>query len=819
MEASDRLHPSVIAHMRAEIAEAGGSEVLFVCGLDEDGLVETVEARARGNLQGVPAVREHMERGHVIVHNHPNGVLRPSDADLEIAGLLGEDGIGSMIVDNQVTSVYVIVEPLQAERYQSLDIASLLRLCGDDGALARTLPVYEPRRSQLEMLEYVGSGLNAGGVYVAEAGTGVGKSIAYLVPAFAWLDRNPGRVVISTATINLQQQLIEKDVPLVRRAMGVEVKAVLVKGRGNYLCPYRLDEAATELVASDDQEPELSAVREWASDTASGSRSDLPFPVSEELWSRVNSDADHCSARRCWSQERCFLMKARREAAAARVLVVNHHLLFSDLAIRLRGTGVDATAVLPPFQQIVFDEAHHLENSATSYFSQSFSPQGLEKQCARLHRRRRGRVLGLLPRLEQLGGDNTPLKDMPAMLEAAKDKMRELNAWAVKMLGEQGGLWLPPVEPDDYAPEGGEEQLNRLIRELQQQALDIAEVLTDRLHAGSEHEREEEQALLELAAVIRRFEAIAAIAERFARRDQHPELVCWLERRVREDGEQSAGVRFTVTPLEIRELMHEAVYLPYRTVFFTSATLTVKNSFGHWAERVGLDDARVEPLEMRQFESPFDYRTQVLMAAPHDAPTPEAGAYSGYLVSFLGEALSISEGSALILFTSYRMLTEVYRGVKPRLQELGITAMRQGDDDRGRLLQRFNSDVSSVLFATESFWAGVDAPGDTLRVVVLCRLPFRVPTDPVLIARMERIKACGGNPFRELTLPDAVMRFRQGFGRLIRSSGDRGVVIITDTRVLSKSYGRTFIDSVPQTAQAFTDSAGVLRELERFLYR
>lgn len=826
MEASDRLHASVICRVRAEIAAARGNEVLFVCTVDHEGFVEGVEACARGNLTGVPAISGHMERGQVVLHNHPNGVLQPSNADLEIAARLGEDGIGSMIVDNEVRSLYVIVEPLQSQRVRLLAAEELLDICRPGGALARTLPIYETRRSQLDMLEFIAGGLNAGGVYVAEAGTGVGKSIAYLIPIFAWLEQNPGRVVVSTATINLQQQLIEKDIPLVQLALRSQVKAVLVKGRGNYLCPFRLEEALTErgLFGEEDDDPDLTAIRNWAGETASGNRSDVPFVVADELWSRINSDADHCSARRCRAREQCFLLKARREAAAARVLVVNHHLLFSDLAIRLRGTGFDATAVLPPFQHIVVDEAHHLESSATSYFSQSFSPQALDKQCARLYRRRRGRTMGLALRLEQLGGNNAPLKDLPGLLDQAKEKMRELNEQAVRMLGERGGMWLPPLDPEEYHADEGYDRLNPLIRELQQQVLTLVELLTDRLLSSSERERDEEQPLLELSAVIRRLEAIAAIAEQICRRHEHPELVCWIERH-RYDSTASAEhrgaaatVRFTVTPIDIRELMNDAVYLPYRGVFFTSATLTVQNSFQHWAARVGLDDERVEPLKMRCFASPFDYRNQVLLAVPQDAPSPEAEAYVRYLVAFLSEVLELSEGSALILFTSYRMLSEVYAGVKPRLQQLGITALRQGEDDRARLLKQFNQDLCSVLFATESFWAGVDAPGETLRVVVLCRLPFRVPTDPVLIARTELIKAHGGNPFQELTLPDAVMRFRQGFGRLIRSGTDRGVVIITDTRVLTKSYGRVFIKSVPETAQIFSAGAGVARELERFLY-
>jgi ATP-dependent DNA helicase DinG len=811
MKAAERIDDRVIESMREAIAETGGNEVLFVCDVDEDARIVDIDVRARGNLESVPAPELHMQQGHVIVHNHPGGKLQPSTADLDVAANLSAQGIGSFIVDNDVREVYVIVEPFLGVETEPIDGAALGALLDDGGELSRVHADFEPRPSQIEMLETVAQAFNEDRLCVTEAGTGVGKSLAYLIPAFAWADANDERVVISTATINLQQQIIEKDIPLVQKLLGTDLQAVLVKGRGNYLCLNRLDEAIEEdSTLFSEPSDELSAVRDWSQTTATGSRTDLPFYPSQELWSRVNSDPDSCSGLRCRNREGCFVMKARREAARARVLVVNHHLLFSDLALRLRGLGFHNTAILPPFHRLIFDEAHTLEDSATSYFSESFSRLSVLKYMNRLLRERRGKRLGLFSRLESLGCDTSALGEAAALVAAVREQADAVNGAVAVELGPNSSLWVRDEPPEALSTAAAD-----ALRELQDRLLGLVEAVQKAVRDLPE-EKQEDPIVYDVRLTLRRLQDISALCEGIRTPETRPERVYWIERRVLQGGQTL--VRFVSTPVDVTDVMQEAVYEPYRTVVFASATLSVNASFAFWQRRVGLDAVEEDRREERIFPSPFDFATRVLLGVPDDAPLPDSPSYQPFLSEFVRQALTLSEGRALVLFTSYEMLTTTYEAVRPALAELGITALRQGEDERSRLLAGFNTDTASVLFATQSFWQGVDSPGETLTLLILCKLPFRVPTHPVQLARMEAIRREDGNPFRDLSLPDAVMRLKQGFGRLMRHRRDRGVVLIPDARVVRKSYGSVFLNSLPQTARSVKPAARVLTDLEDFLY-
>jgi ATP-dependent DNA helicase DinG len=319
----------------------------------------------------------------------------------------------------------------------------------------------------------------------------------------------------------------------------------------------------------------------------------------------------------------------------------------------------------------------------------------------------------------------------------------------------------------------------------------------------------------DLRVVARRIDRLAALCRQFVEFEESPERVFWIEFRRSAHGSRYA--RFVATPLDIRDIMREAVFESFETVVFTSATLTIGESFDFWASRIGLFDSPREA-DLRQLPSPFDYAECALLAVPRDAPEPSQPQYVEYLTGFLRQVLQVTEGHALVLFTSYDMLSRAFESLQNDLAGAGIPVMRQGQDDRARLLARFNDEPASVLFATESFWQGVDAPGDALKIVVVCRLPFRVPTDPVLTARTEMIEAGGGNAFRDLALPEAVMKLKQGFGRLIRRSTDRGVVLITDVRLLTRPYGDLFRASLPETATSTRSSQGVIEDIERFFY-
>ena len=368
MRASERLTARVIEEIREAIADADGNEVFLVGTLGDDGRVSAVTVGARGTDEAVPVLGPHLEEGDAVIHNHPSGALHPSGADLTVASRLGNQGIGFYIVGNDLVDIYVVAEPVAPRPVVPLDEEELAAGLSPGGALSRVYPLFEERQSQTQMLRQVCRAFNNDEICAAEAGTGVGKSLAYLVPALAWAVRNGERIVISTNTINLQQQLVEKDIPLAKKIVGEDPKVVLVKGRGNYLCMHRLAEALEEASLFEERDAELVSIREWARTTETGNRTDLSFYPTDESWSKVCSETDTCLGLRCSHREGCFVLKARREAASARILIANHHLLFADLALRMGGSGFDDPAVLPPFRRVIFDEAHNVEKAATSFF-------------------------------------------------------------------------------------------------------------------------------------------------------------------------------------------------------------------------------------------------------------------------------------------------------------------------------------------------------------------------------------------------------------------------------------------------------------------
>jgi ATP-dependent DNA helicase DinG len=804
-----RFIEDVRLQMLSDIQECDGSEVLWVARINSEKVVCEVNTVARGHQSAVPAVAPHMEKGDVIIHNHPSGILRPSDADLAQASMLGNQGIGFYIVNNSIDAVYVVVEPVAYTPETLLDVSELDSILSPGGPLSELDSHYEERPSQIRLLHTISEGFNDEKIVVAEAGTGVGKSFSYLIPALKWASVNEQRVVISTATINLQQQIMEKDLPIAQKLCGTDVKAVLVKGRRNYICKSRLQEALDENSLFREKDDILLQIKEWADNTRDGTVSELPFMPPDEIWSKVCSDPDACFGPRCRHFDQCFVMKSRREAAAAGVLVVNHHLFFADLSLRINGMGFEGAAILPSFHKIIFDEAHNIENSATSYFSSEYNRLQLLKYLKRLYFQKRGRSLGVLTRLEKI----MPPPDgvlYSEMIRNLTSQAEILDALSFDFFPDEHTVRLQDNSHPDYA---------RKIREPLLQTREKLAQLIAVLNRWFELLREEDHentVVLEFKMIVNRLNQYSTFLNKFSQFDaEEEESVFWLEKKVR-DG--NSYVRFIITPLDISGWMKTGIYDSYSTIVFTSATLTMDKSFIYWQRRMGLLDQLQERLVSRQFESPFPYKQNVLLGLPDDMPEPASDEYRQALVSSIKDLLESNEGRALVLFTSYELLKHCYDLILEDWSLPEINLFRQGFEDRARLLKRFGEDTGSVLFATDSFWEGVDTPGESLRLVIICRLPFRVPTDPVYQARLEAVEKRGGNSFRELSLPEAVMKFRQGFGRLMRRKTDRGAVVVLDSRIISKNYGSVFIRSLPETIVSRKRFASVLEDLENFIY-
>ena len=827
-----------IDQLRYAIKEASGNEVFVLGQTDADRRIVQVEVLARGSEDAVPAILQTCRYGDVVIHNHPSGNLKPSGADIEVAAQFGSLGVGFYIVDNTVEHHYRVVEAFADKNTELISAEQIAGLLGPEGVIAGKLPDYEERPEQLRMAFVVAEAFNKGQLAVVEAGTGTGKSLAYLVPALLWARANQERVVISTRTINLQEQLVRKDLPFLRRATGIEFYAVLVKGRSNYFCRRRGETAGRELGLFDqDQVEELQRIIEWAENSGDGSKEDLSFIPSYQAWEEVCCEADQCPKVRCQYYRSCFFHKARRQAAKADILVVNHALLLSDLALRQQTSNYSATAVLPPFERVILDEAHHLEDVATSYFSSQLTRFTFSRILNRLRHPRKINQ-GLLPRLlDQLsqalpdaldelyrdlhGEIETLLVKRQQLFDKALDELQsiaeELPAVLGKPVSEKGELKhrvLPAFTQTEIWL-----QLCQRVERLRLGCRDLVDGIAGLLRATEKLPDlvadKVNPTLVDLRGIASRLDGIAAELGSFQAVADNS--CVWIEVREGRIGRKKGLITsLCQAPLEVAESLNQALYQRFQSLVMTSATLTVAGAFGYFHSRVGLDLLEPARLVELLLDSPFDYQQQALVAIPTDLPEPGNPGFNEAVRDAVEKALLCSQGRSFVLFTSYYLLRQVHGELSPILEAQQLRCLRQGEENRHRLLKRFSEDESSILFGTDSFWEGVDVPGRSLEQVVIARLPFRVPTEPVLEARAEAISQRGGDPFMEYTVPQAVIRFKQGFGRLIRHRNDRGVVLILDTRVVKKGYGRMFLRSLPPARVVRGHSDDVFGEVGQF---
>ncbi len=812
----------------AEIKNASGNEVFFVGSVDENNIVENVSVIARGNENAVPAIFDAAGAGDVVIHNHPSGRLTPSAQDIQIASLFGNEGIGFYIVNNKATRVYVVVEPYSQKEIEPLNPQEMKEFLLPGGEIEQIMAEkFEERDEQVQMLGAVTSAFNDSLISLVEAGTGTGKTLSYLIPAVSWALKNEERVVISTNTINLQEQLIDKDLPLLRRAFKEDFNYSLVKGMANYLCLLRAETVTDGLfeMAEDDEVDPIGSILEWAKVTEDGSLSDLSFTPADSVWDKVSAESDSCLRARCPYYSRCFFFKSRRELAGAQVLVVNHHLLFSDLSIKGASEKSDA-GILPPFKRVVFDEAHHISDAATSHFGMRVTKFGIIRVLRRLKRKgRKGEHKGLILYTASLAAKlvtklrkgivNDVLRrveqNLSPRVDTAEDYVRDafdaLYDFALTIAREKEGakdevnLRLTEVE---FGEEGWAEIdkkfsiLRIRLKELQEEIKAFTDILLD-----YETDNDIAKLLVEFRGIGNKLDYSSDVISSFISLEDDG-YVRWVEGRTGRGGILSG---LGLSPLDISPMIKERLYTKSATVVMTSATMAVRKSFNFNDPRV---DERILP-------SSFNYKEQLLLAIPDDLPEPGTSSFPGVISPLIKDALRLSNGSALILFTSYSLLDTVYKNIHQDIESDGFMTLKQGILPRSRLLDKFRKVDSSVLFATDSFWEGVDVPGSALSLVIITRLPFRVPTEPIIEARVEHMESQGLNSFTDYSLPVAVLKFKQGFGRLIRAKTDKGAVLVLDTRIISKFYGKYFLESLPDCSKTISGTSDVLKDLEDFL--
>lgn len=806
MDARDRLDSNVCELIRKAVKATGGNEVFVAGRINEYSIVVEGEVFARGNKVSVPVVSSIYLDWDVLIHNHPSGNLVPSEPDLLIASQAAKEGLGFYIVNNEVTEIYSVVEPVPLSTLKAIKAGEIGELLGKKGPLAKKSRDYEERESQIALTKKIAQVFNSGFIGVFEAGTGVGKSYSYLLPAIKWSKLNKRKVVISTGTINLQHQLMEKDIPAAVKITGDRVKAVLVKGRNNYICLRRFNELSLESDLFEENKENLELLKDWVEKTETGERSDLPFFINETLWSRVSSEADACLGSRCSNFEKCFVMKIRKKAAGADILVVNHHLLFSDIEARINGAGYESTAVLPPYHHIIFDEAHSMESAATSFFSNTLNRFSLVKALNVIYRQKGRHIAGTLIPLSSLSESGDKYNEVVALIPKITEAMDFLEEKTGTLLHDSWALRLS--SKTEFRWDG----VFKAFETLKDALSSFTSLLREMIKEIPEADQEQ-SCVWETNSALNRIEALILLCGGFLNWKDKPKDVFWTERR-----KTSGGVFFfsyVQTPLYIGETMFEGVFEKMDSVVCLSATLKTDTSFDFWLSRCGLTLGEPERLVIGEYESPFPYSRNVLLSVPTDAPKPDDYNFQTYIEKAVTQLIQVTKGKTLVLFTSYESLKKCCSYVREQLP--GYLVLQQGEDDRTKILNTFKEETDSVLFGTDSFWEGVDVPGESLSQVIIVKLPFPVPNDPIHEARAEYVERKGGNGFFDLSVPLAIVRFKQGFGRLMRRISDRGGVTVLDNRIITKRYGHAFINSIPETKTCFEPLETIKQELRKIV--
>ena len=820
MDIKDRFSKESLQTIKKYLEEQNNKSMIFKATFDEDELIQEPFFLSLYKKKSFEETLTKVVRNEVVIRTTKPNQLYPSDMELELSEeLYTRRNIAYCLLSSDLDDFY-FVQDIDRIFLEDIDIKNYF---SKDGILAKEIKAFEYRQEQEEMAQYIQEAINEDKKIIVEAGTGTGKTLAYLIPAIKWAVANKKKVIIATNTINLQEQLLLKDIPLAKSIIKDEFSYVLVKGRNNYVCKRLFNELVLgksidiETFSMEARE-QIEYILKWGNKTKTGDKAELPFEVYPDVWELVQSTTELCLGKKCPYRKECFYMKTRMEKMEADILISNHHVFFADLNVRAETDFDSEYLILPRYDMVIFDEAHNIESVARSYFSVEVSKISFTRLLNRIYQRKnkRKKEKSALIRVEDTI-DEKDLEDSQQyiyLLNTLKEEISILQNIGDEYFDEIRKIYETNTEaPIKKSLNNFEMTKSRFLENLREKKDIFQTKLADFLNLMMsfnnviDEEKDKNPEVINFNNHLKMFKAYID-SFKFINSFEDDNYIYWLD-----INSKRTNVVLTATPLNIAQKLSTVLFDNLDRLVFASATIVVNGSFDYFKKSLGLDE---EDCIEAIIKSPFNYNEQMSVYIPSDIQDSEnINAFVSDASRFILNILLKTNGKAFILFTSYTMLNQIYYSISKKLKDKGFEVFLHGDKPRSQLIKEFKEAENPILFGTTSFWEGVDVQGENLSNVIITKLPFLVPTDPVVSAISKKIEEDGGNSFTDFQLPEAIIKFKQGVGRLIRKKTDRGNIFILDNRTLKKRYGSLFINALPsQKNIKILEKDDIIEEIE-----
>lgn len=820
MDIRDRFSEESLQTIKKYLEEHNNKSMIFKATFDEDEKIQKPFFLSLYKKKSFEETLTKVGKNEVIIRTTKPNQLYPSDMELELSEeLYTRRNTAYCLLSSDLDDFY-FVQDIDRIFLEEIDIENYF---AKDGILAKEIKGFEYRQEQEEMAQYIQDAINEDRKIIVEAGTGTGKTLAYLIPSIKWAVTNKKKVIIATNTINLQEQLLLKDIPLAKSIIKDEFSYVLVKGRNNYVCKRLFNELVLgksidiETFSMEARE-QIEYILKWGNKTKTGDKAELPFEVYPDVWELVQSTTELCLGKKCPYRKECFYMKTRMEKMEADILISNHHVFFADLNVRAETDFDSEYLILPRYDMVIFDEAHNVESVARSYFSVEVSKISFTRLLNRIYQKKnkRKKEKSALIRVEDTV-DEKNLEDSEQyiyLLNTLKEEISILQNIGDEYFDEIRKIYETNTEaPIKKSLNNFEMTKSRFLENLREKKDIFQSKLADFLNLMMsfnnviDEEKDKNPEVINFNNHLKMFKAYID-SFKFINSFEDDNYIYWLD-----INSKRTNVILTATPLNIAQKLSTVLFDNLDRLVFASATIVVNGNFDYFKKSLGLDE---EDCIEAIIKSPFDYDEQMSVYIPSDIQDSEnINAFVSDASKFILNILLKTNGKAFILFTSYTMLNQIYYSISKKLKDKGFEVFLHGDKPRSQIIKEFKEAENPILFGTTSFWEGVDVQGENLSNVIITKLPFLVPTDPVVSAISKKIEEDGGNSFMDFQLPEAIIKFKQGVGRLIRKKTDSGNIFILDNRILKKRYGSLFINALPsQKNIKILEKDDIIEEIE-----